>query len=121
MLQHANSTTMDDTYLSYLYTGQWQKYTVQVQAAGTYSIGGLLASPDATVTLDFASTSGTVSSVVTVPVSPTANCKCPETYHSWNIVSNIGTVTFPAAGTYLMRFTLLTQQFNPLFFTFTKM
>ena len=39
--QHANTTTADDAYLSYLYTGQWQKYTVQVMAPGTYSIGGL--------------------------------------------------------------------------------
>ena len=33
----------------------------------------------------------------------------------------MGTVTFTAPGTYLMKFTLLTQQFNPLYFTFSKM
>ncbi len=120
VLQHANTTTADDAYLSYTYTGQWQQYTVNVTSAGTYAIGGIMASPGGTtIRFDFG---GAISSgVVTVPTSPTANCKCPETYHSWNIVSNIGSVTFAAPGTYLMRFTLLTQQFNPLFFTFTKM
>ena len=121
VLQHANTTTVDDAYLSYLYTGQWQKYTVQVAAPGTYAIGGLLASPGATMTLDFVSSTATVTSVVQIPVSPTANCNCPETYHSWTNMSNIGTVTFAAAGTYVMKFTLTTSQFNPLFFTFTKM
>jgi hypothetical protein len=120
VLQHANTTTPDDTYLSYTYTGQWQQYTVQVASAGSYTIGGEMASPDGT-TIRFDFGGGISTGVMTVPTSPTANCKCPETYHSWNIVNNIGSVTFPAAGTYLMRFTLLTQQFNPLFFTFTKM
>jgi hypothetical protein len=116
---HMNTTEAEDTYLSYLYTGQWEQYTVQVSAAGTYAIGGLFASPGATITLDFGG--GVTSGPVMVPVSPVANCKCPETYHSWNTVSNMGQVTFPAAGTYLMRFTLTASQFNPLFFTFSKM
>ena len=120
VLQHANTTTADDTYLSYTYTGQWEQYTVNVASAGTYTIGGIMASPGGTtIRLDFG---GSVTTgIMTIPTSPTANCKCPETYHSWNIVSNIGSVTFTTPGTYLMRFTLLTQQFNPLFFTFTKM
>ncbi|HEX3853276.1 MAG TPA: hypothetical protein VHW01_20070, partial [Polyangiaceae bacterium] len=65
--------------------------------------------------------SGVTSGPIMVPVSPVADCKCPETYHSWNVVSNMGQVTFPAAGTYLMRFTLTASQFNPLYFTFSKM
>ena len=36
-------------------------------------------------------------------------------------MSNIGTVTFASAGTYVMKFTLTVSQFNPLYFTFTKM
>jgi hypothetical protein len=35
--------------------------------------------------------------------------------------SNVGMVMFPAVGTYLMTFTLNASQFNPLYFTFTKM
>ena len=120
VLQHANTTTPDDTYLSYTYTGQWEQYTVNVMSAGTYTIGGIMASPGGT-TIRFDFGGAVTSGIVTVPTSPTANCKCPETYHSWNIVNNIGSVTFSTPGTYLMRFTLLTQQFNPLFFTFTKM
>ncbi len=114
-----STTTVADTYISYMYTGQWEQYTVDVAAAGTYSIGGVFASPGATITLDFGNSVTT--GPIMVPVSPVADCKCPETYHSWNIVSSIGTITFPAAGTYLMRFTLTAEQFNPLYFTFTKM
>ena len=114
---HANTTTADDTYISYMYTGQWEQYTVQVMSAGTYSIGGLVAAPGGTtIRFDFG---GTVTSgIINVPASPTPET---EAYHEWNIVSSMGTVTFPAAGTYLMRFTLVAQQFNPLYFTFTKM
>ncbi|HEX3777823.1 MAG TPA: hypothetical protein VHV51_25320, partial [Polyangiaceae bacterium] len=45
---HMDMTTVDDTYISYMFTGQWQQYTVQVAAAGSYSIGGVFASPGAT-------------------------------------------------------------------------
>lgn len=116
---HMAMTTVEDTYISYMYTGQWEQYTVEVKAAGTYAIGGVFASPGATITLDFGN--GVTSGPVMVPVSPVAGCKCPETYHSWNVVSNIGQVTFAQAGTYLMRFTLTASQFNPLYFTFSKM
>jgi len=120
VLQHPSTTTPDDAYISYMFTGQWEQYTVQVMEAGTYSVGGLMAiDGGTTITLDFGN--GITTGVIPLPVSPVANCKCPETYHSWNIVSNVGTVTFPAAGTYLMRFTLVADQFNPLYFTFTKM
>jgi len=92
--QHANSTTQDDTYLSYTVTGEWQKYTVEVLSAGA----------------------------VALPASPvTQACKCLEAYHAWNNSMNIGAVTFPAAGTYLMTVTLNAGTYNPLYFTFTKM
>ncbi len=118
--QHANTTTSDDAYISYMFTGQWENYTVQVMEAGTYSIGGLMAIDGGTViTLDFGN--GVTTGPMALPASPINDCKCPETYHSWNVVSNVGSVTFPAAGTYLMRFTLVADQFNPLYFTFTKM
>jgi hypothetical protein len=58
---------------------------------------------------------------ISPPASPvTPECHCLEAYHAWTNYANLATVTFPAAGTYLMTFTLTAQQFNPLYFTFTK-
>jgi hypothetical protein len=115
---HDNMTTADDTYISYMFTGQWERYTVQVMEAGTYSIGGLMATPPGTqIRFDFEGTAVT-SGIINVPPSPTPQT---EAYHEWLNSADIGQVTFPQAGTYLMRFTLVAQQFNPLFFTFTKM
>jgi hypothetical protein len=118
---HANMTTDEDVYISYMFTGQWENYTVQVLAAGTYSIGGLMGTPAGTqIIFDFGTVGGTqvTTGLINVPPSPTPQT---EAYHEWFNVSNMGTVTFPAAGTYLMRFTLMTMQLNPLFFTFSKM
>jgi hypothetical protein len=119
--QHADTTTQDDTYLSYTNTGQWQKYTVQVLSAGTYSIGALMGTPpNTTATFDFGG--GISSGAIALPASPvSAACKCLEAYHAWYNSSNIGTVTFAAAGTYLMTLTLNAGTYNPLYFTFTKM
>ncbi len=118
---HTDMTTDEDVYISYMFTGQWQDYTVQVMAAGTYTIGGVMGTPPGTqITFDFGTVGATkvTSGVINVPPSPTPQT---EAYHEWFNVSDMGTVTFPAAGTYLMRFTLVAQQFNPLFFTFSKM
>jgi hypothetical protein len=119
--QHASATTEEDTYIGYMYTSEWSKYTVEVLAAGKYSIGGLAGVPAGTqITLDFGN--GITTGMVTLPTSPvTAACKCIEAYHAWNNFADAATVTFPAPGTYVMTFTLNTLQFNPLFFTFTKM
>jgi hypothetical protein len=119
--QHANMTTQDDTYLSYTVTGEWQKYTVEVLSAGTYSIGALTATPpNAKITLDFGG--GVTSGAIALPASPvTPACKCLEAYHAWNNAMSIGTVMFPSAGTYLLTLTLNTGTYNPLYFTFTKM
>jgi hypothetical protein len=117
--QDATTTTVQDVYLSYTYTAEWLKFTVEVVAAGTYSIGGLMGVPGGTtIMLDFGNG---ISSMFTPPASPCKWAGCPETYHSWNNVANLGTVTFPAPGTYLMTFTIVQGTLNPLFFTFTKM
>jgi hypothetical protein len=117
--QDAATTMVQDVYLSYTYTAEWLKFTVEVLAAGTYSIGGLMGVPGATtVMLDFGNG---ISSMFTPPASPCKWVGCPETYHSWNNVANLGTVMFPAAGTYLMTFTIVQGTINPLYFTFTKM
>jgi hypothetical protein len=107
-------------YLCYTATGEWTKYTVQVTQAGTYSIGGAMAVPNGvTIELDFGN--GITTGTIPLPTSPTAMCKCPETYHSWETVTNLGMVTFPAAGAYLMTMTIKSQQYNPEYFSFTKM
>jgi hypothetical protein len=43
-----------------------------------------------------------------------------ENFHSWDDRKNLGTVTFPAAGTYVMTLTQVSR-FNADSFTFTKM
>jgi hypothetical protein len=107
-------------YLCYTATGEWTKYTVQVTQAGTYSIGGAMAVPGGvTVELDFGN--GVTTGSMALPQSPTAMCKCPETYHSWETVTNVGMVTFASAGTYVMTMKILSQQYNPETFVFTKM
>jgi hypothetical protein len=119
--QHADMTTQDDTYLSYTVPGEWQKYTVQVVSAGTYSIGALMGTPPNSVaTFDFGN--GVTSGPITMPGSPVSpQCKCIEAYHAWYNSANIGKVTIPAAGTYVLTLTLNMGTYNPLFFTFTKM
>jgi hypothetical protein len=119
--QHADMTTQDDTYLSYTNTGEWQKYTVVVLSPGTYSIGALMGTPpNSKATFDFGN--GITSGAIALPASPvTAACKCLEAYHAWYNSANIGTVTFAAAGTYVMTLTLNMGTYNPLYFTFTKM
>ena len=65
---------------------------------------------------------GITSGAIALPASPvSAACRCLEAYHAWFNSANIGTVTFPVAGTYLMTPTLNAGTYNPLFFTFTKM
>jgi hypothetical protein len=99
---------------------EWLKYTVEVTEPGTFAIGGFAGAPaGVTVTFDFGG--GITSGTVSIPGSPTAGCNCPETYHSWLYSENIGTVTIPTAGVYVLTFSLLTLQFNPDYFTFTKM
>jgi len=118
--QHADMTTADDTYISYTKAGQWQKYTVEVLSAGTYSIGGLVGAPGGNgITLDFGN--GITSGPIKFPTSPvSAACKCAESFHAWTNVSKVGTVTFAKPGIYVMTFTI-TGLLNPLYLTFTMM
>jgi hypothetical protein len=107
-------------YLCYMATGEWVKYTVQVAEAGTYSIGGAMAVPPGTsISLDFGNGIGT--GTFMLPASPTAMCRCPESYHSWETVTGLAAVTFASPGTYVMTMKLVSQQFNPEYFAFTKM
>src|SRR5580698_6839129 len=118
--QDATTTTVEDAYLSYTYTAEWLKFTVEVLAAGTYSVGGLMGVPAGTqLAIDFGT--GITTGPFTPPASPCTWAGCPETYHSWNNVSDLAMVTFAAPGTYLMTFTIVQNTINPLYFTFTKM
>ena len=112
--------TPPDVFPCWTVTGEWLKYTVRVQQAGTYSISAFVGSPaGVTVSLDFGG--GIMTGPFPIPTSPTANCKCTETYHSWQPVDKLAMVTFPTAGTYLMTFTIVTKNLNLSTFTFTKM
>jgi hypothetical protein len=118
--QDATTTTVEDAYLSYTYTAEWLKFTVEVFAAGAYSVGGLMGVPGGTqLSIDFGP--GITTGTFTPPASPCAWAGCPETYHSWNNVSDLAMVTFAAPGTYLMTFTIVENTINPLYFTFTQM
>jgi hypothetical protein len=136
-LSHMNTAEPDDTpsgmpvspyfpYLSYSVTGEWFKYTVQVLEAGTYSISGLMAAPRPpqnqapTVSLDFGG--GVTTGTFTVPSSLCGNPDpgCTEGYHVWQMDNDLATVMIPAAGTYVMTFTLVSSFLNPGYVTFTK-
>jgi hypothetical protein len=108
----------DDVYVGYMAGGEWIKYTVVVAEAGTYSIDMFTGAPGDTVSLDFGD--GVTTGDFPLPASPTGNCACTESYHSWAMNTNVAQVTFPAAGTYLMTFTT-SGSMNLDTFTFTKM
>jgi hypothetical protein len=120
-----------DVYPCYTATGEWIKYTVQVLESGTYSVGGLMGAPrppqndTPTVSLDFGTVNGTdiTTGVFTVPSSICGmpDPGCTEGYHVWQTDNNMAMVTFPAPGTYVMTFNLVTSYLNPDYFVFTKM
>ncbi len=107
------------TYLCYSVAGEWTKYTVTVTEPGTYAVGGTMAVPqNGGMNLSFGDniTTGNIALAIT----STANSGSGENYHSWDTRMGLGTVTFPAAGKYLMTFTQV-GRFNASSFTFTKM
>jgi hypothetical protein len=107
-----------DTYVCYSTAGEWLKYTVQVTEPGTYSVGGFMAVPmGGGVNLSFGD--GITTGDVALPISPTNDCGCGENYHSWAERDDLATITFPAAGIYLMTMTQV-GRFNADKFTFTK-
>jgi hypothetical protein len=120
-----------DVYPCYTATGEWIKYTVQVLEPGTYSVGGLMGAPrppqndTPTVSLDFGMVDGNdiTTGTFTVPSSICGNPDpgCTEGYHVWQTDNNMATVTFPAPGTYVMTFNLVSSYLNPDYFVFTKM
>jgi hypothetical protein len=57
---------------------------------------------------------------IALAITSIANSGSGENYHSWDTRTALGTVTFPAAGKYVMTFTQV-GRFNASSFTFTKM
>src|SRR5450432_3495770 len=108
-----------DTYLCYSVAGEWTKYTVVVEQAGTYAVGGVMAVPQGGgVNLSFGANITTGN--LMLAITPTTHSGSGENYHSWDTRDNLATVTFPAAGTYLMTLTQV-GRFNADAFIFTKM
>ena len=77
------------------------------------------------MSLDFGTVNGTdiTTGTFTVPSSicGTPDPGCTEGYHVWQTDNNMATVTFPAPGTYVMTFNLVSSYLNPDYFVFTKM
>jgi hypothetical protein len=111
-----------DTYLCYTQAGTWTKYTVVVDQAGTYAVGGFMAVPNGgAANISFSGPGNVTTGNVTLPVTdPVALCGGGEQYHCWQERDSLATVTFAQAGTYLMTLTQ-TGRFNADSFTFTKM
>ena len=109
-----------DTYLCYSTAGEWTKYTVVVAEAGTYSVGGTMAVPQGNPAFNLSFGNAITTGDIPLAITPTTNSGSGENYHSWDTRSALGTVTFPAAGKYLMTFTQV-GRFNADSFTFTKM
>jgi hypothetical protein len=108
-----------DTYLCYSVAGEWTKYTVTVAQAGTYSVGGTMAVPQGGgVNLSFGGNITTGN--LPLAITPTTHSGSGENYHSWDTRMNLGTLAFPAAGSYIMTLTQV-GRFNADSFTFTKM
>jgi len=113
----------DDTYLCYtnMNGGTRTKYTVVVEQAGTYAVGGFMAVPQGgAVNISFSGTPTITTGNLTLAVTNPSMCGGGEYYHCWAQRDNLATVTFPQAGTYLMTMTE-TGRFNADNFTFTKM
>jgi hypothetical protein len=107
----------------------WFKYTVEVLETGTYSVSGLDGSPRPNgvggtaptpqVSLDFG---GITTGTFAEPPS-----QCGKRRHLHRGVSRLADeqqhakVTFPAPGTYVMTFKLVSSVLNPGYWTFTKM
>ncbi len=109
-----------DTYLCYSIAGEWTKYTVHVAEAGAYSISGVMAVPPSGGGANLSFGNNITSGNLAFAVTPNTNSGSGENFHSWDDRKNLGTVTFAAAGTYIMTLTQVSR-FNADSFTFTKM
>jgi hypothetical protein len=110
-----------EIYISYCAQGEWLNYTVEVLESGTYAVGLNVGAPaNLSVQFDFSSAPVASTGKLAIPASIDLAQPGHEMYHVWANVSTAGTVTLQA-GTYVMKFTIVTSQANFDSFTFTKM
>lgn len=109
-----------DTYLCYSVAGEWTKYTVVVEQAGAYSVSGVMAVPPSGGGANISFGDGITTGDMAFAVTPNTMSGSGENFHSWDDRKNLGVVTFPAAGTYVMTLKQ-TARFNADSFTFTKL
>jgi hypothetical protein len=82
------------SHLSYMVAGQWMKYTVHVNTAGTYYVDFKLATvgyPNLQTLTYYNGTSVKTDSVKNLPVCQTPP-GCPEPWHAWNCNMNVDSV-----------------------------
>jgi hypothetical protein len=120
-IDKTNLASPDASYLCYTQAGTWTKYTVVVEQAGTYSVGGFMAVPQGgAFNLTFSGAGGiTTGNITLTTMNPNDVCGGGEYYHCWWSRSDLAMVTFAQPGTYLMTFTQV-GRFNASTFTFTK-
>jgi hypothetical protein len=89
------NATHPTSHLSYMVPGQWMKYTVHVNTAGTYYVDFKLATvgyPNLQILTYYNGTSVKKDSVVNLPVCQTPP-GCPEPWHAWNYNMNVDSVS----------------------------
>jgi len=94
-LNHTNlvAPPINQHYIGWTEDGEWCRYTVRVERAGTYRIRALYAYRTNQVEFD-------------INGAPAASCRLPvatASYHHWNI-AEIGTIAFPEAGLQVLTF-----------------
>jgi hypothetical protein len=110
-----------EIYVSYCAQGEWLNYTLDVLQSGTYSVALNVGAPGGlSVQFDFSSVPVASTGKLAIPASVDQAQPGHEMYHVWANVTTPGMVTLPA-GTYVMKFTIVTAQANFDTFTFTKM
>ncbi len=94
-LNHTNRVAppINQHYIGWTEDGEWCRYTVRVERAGTHRIRALYAYQTNRVEFE-------------VNGRPAATCRLPEatpSYHHWNL-AEIGTIAFPEAGLQVLTF-----------------
>ena len=94
-LNHPNPVAplVNQLYIGWTADGEWVNYTVEVQAAGAYTVKALYSKDASTVTFDV---DGVPAAVAKLPVAT------PD-WHTWNYAP-IGEVAFREAGRHLLTF-----------------
>jgi hypothetical protein len=94
-LNHPNpvSPLVNQLYIGWTADGEWVNYTVDIQAAGRYTVRALYSKDASSVVFDV---DGTRALVAKLPLAT-------ESWHTWNY-AEIGTIEFREAGLHLLTF-----------------